>query len=199
LSFVFASHSSSFSILHSYTPTYNKAFSILSSMMSHLVQQEIKEYFASQPEAQLNALLTLIQNIQDDRAKNLSTQYVQSPMRKKSKGAASSRAKAAKPGVHPAGLILAAKRPLNSWMAFRAYYATIFTTFQQKNISGFLTRMWQEDPFKAKWAIVAKAYSIIRDKVGKAHAPLDIFLQTVCPHIGKPDPYDVSPTFTYAG
>ena len=70
-------------------------------------------------------------------------------------------------------------------MAFRAYYAPIFVTFQQKDISGFLTRMWQADPFHAKWTIAAKAYSVIRDKVGKLRAPLDFFLNIVCPHIGK--------------
>jgi hypothetical protein len=153
--------------------------------MSYNLPQEIKDYFASQPPAQLDALATLIRDIQANQAKNPNTKYVRSPMRKKPKRTAASLAKAAKPGVQPARTVLAAKRPLNSWIAFRAYYATIFTTFQQKDISGFVTRMWQKDPFQAKWTLVAKAYSIIRDKVGKAQAPLDTFLEIVCPHIGK--------------
>jgi hypothetical protein len=153
--------------------------------MSNNVSPEMSAFVSSQSPEQLDALHNLILDIQANQAKNPNTQYVQSPMRKKSKGAAASRAKAAKPGVQPAGIVLAAKRPLNSWIAFRAYYSPIFTTFQQKDISGFLKRMWNADPFKAKWTIVAKAYSIIRDKVGKAQAPLDVFLQIVCPHIGK--------------
>ena len=52
----------------------------------------------------------------------------------------------------------------------------MFTHVQQKDISGFLTYMWQTDPFKAKWSILAKAYSVIRDHEGKENAPLDGFL-----------------------
>ena len=65
-----------------------------------------------------------------------------------------------------------------------AYYAGAFGSHQQKEISGFLRKMWKVDPFQAKWAILAKAYSIIRDHKGKAFAPLDLFLSLTCPHIG---------------
>ena len=44
--------------------------------------------------------------------------------------------------------------------------------------------MWQQDPFKAKWSIVARAYSSIRDQIGKSNAPLDAFLNLICPVIG---------------
>jgi hypothetical protein len=44
--------------------------------------------------------------------------------------------------------------------------------------------MWQNDPFKAKWSILAKAYSIIREKNTKDAAPLDKFLALTCPLIG---------------
>lgn len=47
-----------------------------------------------------------------------------------------------------------------------------------------LNVLWAEDPFKVKWSILAKAYSIIRDRVGKQHAPLDKFLLICCPEIG---------------
>lgn len=62
---------------------------------------------------------------------------------------------------------------------------------QQKDISPIMTQLWQADPFHAKWTIVAKSYSTIRDSVGKEHAPLDDFLNLVCPHIGiiNPDNY----------
>ncbi|KAL8815148.1 MAG: hypothetical protein Q9191_008486 [Dirinaria sp. TL-2023a] len=56
------------------------------------------------------------------------------------------------------------QRPLNSFFAFRAYYAKIFKGLQQKENSPFLSKLWEHDPFKAKWAILAKAYSIIRDE-----------------------------------
>ena len=44
--------------------------------------------------------------------------------------------------------------------------------------------MWSKDPFKAKWTIIACAYSAIRNSVGKLRAPLDRFLSLVCPEIG---------------
>lgn len=60
----------------------------------------------------------------------------------------------------------------------------MLTSLQQKDISGFLTYLWQADPFKAKWSILAKAYSIIRDTKGKDKAPLDSFLTINAPYIG---------------
>lgn len=78
----------------------------------------------------------------------------------------------------------AAMRPLNAFMAFRAFYSKIFPFKQQKDISGWLNRLWKDDAFHSKWTITARAYSIIRDRVGKENAPLDAFLELVCPHIG---------------
>ncbi|GAB7345947.1 hypothetical protein MBLNU457_4174t1 [Dothideomycetes sp. NU457] len=79
---------------------------------------------------------------------------------------------------------IAPARPLNSWMAFRSYYSPVFRSFQQKEISGLMTRLWQNDPFKAKWSIIAKAYSMIREHTAKSAAPLDTFLALICPYIG---------------
>nr|ADJ38440.1 MAT1-1-1 [Phialocephala europaea] len=79
------------------------------------------------------------------------------------------------------------KKALNSWMAFRVYYKRIFPTLQQKEASRYLTTLWQRDPFKAKWTVIAAAYSKIRDEVGKQNAPLDRFLSIVCPKIGIVD------------
>ena len=71
------------------------------------------------------------------------------------------------------------------------YYSPIFATFQQKEISGILTVLWQNDPSKAKWSILAKGYSVIRDSKGKGNTPLDIFLAINGPFIGviAPDAY----------
>lgn len=96
-------------------------------------------------------------------------------------------------------------RPLNSWIAYRSkysrsmklmiifnkalgYYSIIFLRFQQKEISGFLTVLWQNDPFKAKWSILAKSYSLIRNSQGKANAPLEKFLAINGPLIGVIEP-----------
>lgn len=71
-----------------------------------------------------------------------------------------------------------------------AFYTRIFANLQQKDISSHLTELWKRDPFKAKWTIVAKAYSRIRDLVEKANAPLNGFLALACPAIGIIDVED---------
>ena len=68
------------------------------------------------------------------------------------------------------------------------YYASLFPSLQQKDRSGFLTYLWQTDPFKAKWAILAKAYSIIRDTIGKENVPLEKFLAINGPLLGIVEP-----------
>ncbi|PSK34831.1 hypothetical protein B9Z65_1414 [Elsinoe australis] len=75
-------------------------------------------------------------------------------------------------------------RPLNSWMAFRSFYSPIFKSFQQKDISGYVKDLWAADQYKAKWTIIAKSYSVIRERVTKDKLPLDVFLNVVAPHAG---------------
>ena len=52
------------------------------------------------------------------------------------------------------------------------------------NATGFLTQLWAADTQKAKFSLLAKAYSMIRDLKGKRDAPLDVFLSVTCPKIG---------------
>ncbi|KAL8721433.1 MAG: hypothetical protein Q9181_007703, partial [Wetmoreana brouardii] len=68
------------------------------------------------------------------------------------------------------------------------FYAILFDEFQQKVISTYIVFLWESDPFKAKWALVAKAYSVIRNEVGKEHAPLDTFLLLVAEFVGIIEP-----------
>nr|AZB52182.1 MAT1-1-1 [Aspergillus fennelliae] len=79
------------------------------------------------------------------------------------------------------------KRPLNSFIAFRRLYSVIFPDITQKAKSGILRFLWQNDPFKAKWAILAKAYSIIRDDHG-GEVSLDQFLEITAKFIGLFEP-----------
>ncbi|KAK3072736.1 hypothetical protein LTR53_006270 [Teratosphaeriaceae sp. CCFEE 6253] len=76
------------------------------------------------------------------------------------------------------------KRPLNSWMAFRKYYNASLSPLTQKAISKVLMSWWHEDPFSAKWAILAKAYSVLRGSREKDEAPLDQFLELAVPLMG---------------
>nr|APB08866.1 mating type protein [Neofusicoccum mediterraneum] len=76
------------------------------------------------------------------------------------------------------------KRTLNCFVAFRCYASPIFDKLQQKDRSGLVRTLWEVEMTKAKWTILAKAYSNIRDEVGTENAPMDKFLNIACPHIG---------------
>lgn len=65
-----------------------------------------------------------------------------------------------------------------------AYYYRLFTGVQQSYASTNLNTLWQQDPFKAKWAVLAKTYSLIKNRVGKRKAPLNTFLQLTCRKMG---------------
>ncbi|KAB8236785.1 mating-type protein MAT alpha 1-domain-containing protein [Aspergillus alliaceus] len=81
----------------------------------------------------------------------------------------------------------AKRRPLNNFIAFRSYYSIVFPDLTQKAKSGILRFLWQNDPFKAKWAILAKAYSIIRDD-HDSNVSLESFLGLNAQFIGIIEP-----------
>ncbi|PYH44972.1 mating-type protein MAT alpha 1 [Aspergillus saccharolyticus JOP 1030-1] len=86
----------------------------------------------------------------------------------------------------------AKRRPLNSFIAFRSFYSTMFPEITQKAKSGILRFLWQNDPFKAKWTIIAKAYSIVRDTHEHEHSvTLETFLNLNSGMIGilQPEQY----------
>lgn len=65
----------------------------------------------------------------------------------------------------------------------------MFPDITQKAKSGILRFLWQNDPFKAKWAILAKAYSKIRDEhCGSNNVSLDSFLNLNSGYIGILEP-----------
>lgn len=93
-------------------------------------------------------------------------------------------------------------RPLNSFIAYRSmtyfptrafintganiylgFYSTVLTDMTQKSKSGIIKYLWKIDPYKAKWAILAKAYSILRDDHAN-DVSLDTFLELTVPFIG---------------
>jgi hypothetical protein len=63
----------------------------------------------------------------------------------------------------------------------------MFPDLTQKAKSGILRFLWQNDPFKAKWTILAKAYSIIRDE-HDAEVSLESFLTLNTELIGILEP-----------
>jgi len=68
------------------------------------------------------------------------------------------------------------------------YYNASLSPLTQKAISKVLMSWWREDPFSAKWAILAKAYSVLRGSREKDEAPLDFFLGLVVPLMGIVSP-----------
>ncbi|KAK5732035.1 hypothetical protein LTR17_010871 [Elasticomyces elasticus] len=69
-------------------------------------------------------------------------------------------------------------------MAFRKYYTASLSPHTQKAFSKIRMTWWRDDPFSAKWAILAKAYIILRGSREKEDAPLDHFLALAVPLMG---------------
>jgi len=89
-------------------------------------------------------------------------------------------------------------RALNSFMTFRSkftfkalttfldksagYYSTLFAGQTQKVKSGLIRFLWAQDCLKSKWAMLAKAYSSVRDNhMGEVN--LESFLRETTPLI----------------
>jgi hypothetical protein len=66
---------------------------------------------------------------------------------------------------------------------YPGYYAKMFPEIPQKSKSGFLRVLWENDPFKAKWALLAKAYSSVRDD-NPGQVSLDTYMSICDQFIG---------------
>ena len=64
----------------------------------------------------------------------------------------------------------------------------MFGEAHQKDISSVMTFLWKNDLAHNKWAILAKAYSIIRDAQGKDLSPTEGFLELNAPFVNVPRP-----------
>ncbi|KAF2034417.1 hypothetical protein EK21DRAFT_97541 [Setomelanomma holmii] len=64
-------------------------------------------------------------------------------------------------------------------------------TWPMKTLSHLVGQLWEAEPNKSLWSLMAKAWSSIRDQVGNENAPLDKFFQSICPYlkISSPDTY----------
>nr|ADE44135.1 MAT1 [Alternaria brassicae]BAJ10501.1 mating type protein MAT1-1-1 [Alternaria brassicae] len=83
-----------------------------------------------------------------------------------------------------------AKKALNAFVGFRCYYISIphFKSWPMKKLSNLIGLLWDADPNKSLWSLMAKAWSAIRDQIGKDKAPLDQFFSLICPHLNIPTP-----------
>jgi hypothetical protein len=70
------------------------------------------------------------------------------------------------------------------------YYLTIpvFKLWPMKILSNLLGQLWEVDPNKSLWSLMAKAWSEMRDQIGKNNVPLDQFFKIICPLLNLPSP-----------
>lgn len=72
----------------------------------------------------------------------------------------------------------------------KGYYILIpvFKPWPMKKLSNPMGVMWEADPNKSLWSLMTKAWSVIRDQIGKDKAPLDQFFRIICPYLNVPSP-----------
>jgi hypothetical protein len=75
-------------------------------------------------------------------------------------------------------------------LTIAGYYIAIpiFKQYPMKKLSHLLGQLWESDPNKPLWSLMAKAWSTIRDRIGKDNAPLDGFFAIICPYLQMPLP-----------
>lgn len=65
---------------------------------------------------------------------------------------------------------------------------TPLKAWPMKKLSNIMGQLWEADTNKTLWSLMAKAWSAIRDQIGKENAPLDTFFNIVCPLLNIPAP-----------
>ncbi|CAG8095721.1 unnamed protein product [Penicillium salamii] len=86
--------------------------------------------------------------------------------------------------VLPAPVAQRRLRPLNSFMIFRSFCSPLFPNIPQKVKSIVISQMWEDDTLKSQWAILAKAYTVLRDHFLVRKPCLKGFVEICVPLIG---------------
>ncbi|KAF2817884.1 uncharacterized protein BDZ99DRAFT_371203, partial [Mytilinidion resinicola] len=85
------------------------------------------------------------------------------------------------------------RKALNAYIASRTWFLRCpeLAHLQMKTASGLIAVLWMESFERALWALIANAWSELRDKYGKDAVPLKGFLTIACPLLGitSPDKY----------
>ncbi|KAK3944015.1 mating-type protein MAT alpha 1-domain-containing protein [Diplogelasinospora grovesii] len=77
-----------------------------------------------------------------------------------------------------------AKKKVNAFIGFRAYYSALFWQFPQKQRSPFITALWQADPFRNEWDFLCSVYSAIRIFLEKEDISLQDWIHYAVNHLG---------------
>jgi hypothetical protein len=78
------------------------------------------------------------------------------------------------------------------------YYNGTIPGITQKDVSSTLTKIWHKDPFKQRWGLIARVWTLIRDEVANPCLWLNEYLRVACPAmcIIKPEDYLVALNWT---
>ncbi|KAJ5692160.1 Mating type protein [Penicillium macrosclerotiorum] len=71
------------------------------------------------------------------------------------------------------------QRALNGFMSFRAYVAPLFAGITQATKSRATALLWENEPLKPQWELMALAYSIIRDNFEVTAKSLQLYMTLV--------------------
>ncbi|EAQ89967.1 hypothetical protein CHGG_06586 [Chaetomium globosum CBS 148.51] len=77
-----------------------------------------------------------------------------------------------------------AKKKVNGFMGYRAYYSSLFSQLAQKDKSPIMTMLWREDPFHKEWDFMCAVYSVIREFLSDENITLQNWIQFAIKHMG---------------
>ncbi|KAH6641098.1 mating-type protein MAT alpha 1-domain-containing protein [Chaetomium tenue] len=77
-----------------------------------------------------------------------------------------------------------AKKKVNGFMGYRAYYSGLFSQLTQKEKSPIMTILWKEDPFHKEWDFMCAVYSAIREFLAAENVTLQKWIQFAIKHMG---------------
>ncbi|KAL2136848.1 hypothetical protein VTI74DRAFT_1062 [Chaetomium olivicolor] len=77
-----------------------------------------------------------------------------------------------------------AKKKVNGFMGYRAYYSSLFSQLTQKEKSPIMTMLWKQDPFHKEWNFMCAVYSVIREFLSEANVSLQTWIQFAIKHMG---------------
>ncbi|KAK4154861.1 mating-type protein MAT alpha 1-domain-containing protein [Chaetomidium leptoderma] len=70
-----------------------------------------------------------------------------------------------------------AKKKVNGFMGYRAYYSSLFSQLTQKEKSPIMTLLWKQDPFHKEWDFMCAVYSAIREFLSDENVSLQDWIQ----------------------
>ncbi|KAL2144463.1 hypothetical protein VTI28DRAFT_9111 [Corynascus sepedonium] len=77
-----------------------------------------------------------------------------------------------------------AKKKVNGFMGYRAYYSSLFSQLTQKEKSPIMTTLWKEDPLHKEWDFMCAVYSAAREFLSDENVTLQNWIQFAIKHMG---------------